>query len=322
MSIAARATALQGQYFFADFGSGKVFTLRHVGASWVATERTSQIITDAGAINNPSSFGEDAAGNLYLVDFDGEIFRLTPNAAATDSGDSLSGLGGNDMLFGGSGDDLLDGGAGADTLNGGGGFDRASYSQAAAGVTVNLGNAAQNTNEAAGDLFISIEGVNGSAFPDVITGDGSPNDLRGLGGNDTLNGAGGADVLTGGTGADKFIFDASALVQAQSGIFDHVTDYDRGGGTFNPAEGDQFDLSAFLSSVYNHGSGQPATALVRAITSGTDAILQVDVDGAANGQNWVTVAQLDGIQLGDTINVILDSVLSPPARPSRLFASR
>ena len=112
------AEALQGQYFFADFVQGKVFTLRFNGTAWVATERTAQIITDFGAINNPSSFGEDARGNLYLTDFDGEIFRLTPTVASADQADVLRGLGGNDMLFGGSGDDTLDGGPGADTLIG------------------------------------------------------------------------------------------------------------------------------------------------------------------------------------------------------------
>jgi glucose/arabinose dehydrogenase len=72
--------ALQGQYFFADFVQGKVFTLRFDGTAWVATDRTSQITTDFGAINNPSSFGEDARGNLYLVDLDGDIFRLAPRS--------------------------------------------------------------------------------------------------------------------------------------------------------------------------------------------------------------------------------------------------
>jgi glucose/arabinose dehydrogenase len=296
---------LQGQYFFADFSFGKIFTLRFDGSSWVATERTSQITTDAGAISNPSSFGEDAAGNLYLVDFDGEIFRLTPNVASADSGDSLAGLGGNDLLFGGSGDDVLDGGAGSDTLNGGNGFDRASYVQAPTGVVVNLGNPALNTNEATGDQFISIEGVNGSAFPDVITGDGNANDLRGLGGNDTLNGSNGADSLAGGGGADKFVFEAAAFAQAQSGVFDRVTDYDQSGGSFSAAEGDQLDLSAILSSVFN-GSGNPDGVLVRAVASGIGADLQIDADGALNGVSWTTTAHLDGIHAGNTVNVILN----------------
>src|SRR5262245_29340789 len=59
---------LQGQYFFADFVTSQVFTLRFDGTNWVATERTGQITPDVGTIDSPSSFGEDARGNLYLVD--------------------------------------------------------------------------------------------------------------------------------------------------------------------------------------------------------------------------------------------------------------
>ena len=130
--------ALQGQYFFADFIQNKVFTLRFDGSSWVATERTSQIIPNVGMVNSPSSFGEDARGNLYLVDFGGEIFKLTPMVASADQADILRGLGGNDMLFGGSGNDTLEGGPGADTLIGGPGMDTADYSASAAAVGVNL----------------------------------------------------------------------------------------------------------------------------------------------------------------------------------------
>jgi hypothetical protein len=71
--------ALQGQYFFADFVQGKVFTLAFNGSAWVATDRTSQIVTDIGSLTLPSSFGEDGRGNLYIVDLGGNIFRLTPN---------------------------------------------------------------------------------------------------------------------------------------------------------------------------------------------------------------------------------------------------
>jgi Ca2+-binding RTX toxin-like protein len=117
------AEALQGQYFFADFVQGKVFTLRFNGTAWVATDRTAQITEDFGTVGNVSSFGEDARGNLYLVDFDGDVFRLTPAVASADQADVLRGLGGNDLLFGGSGNDTVDGGPGADTLTGGQGDD-------------------------------------------------------------------------------------------------------------------------------------------------------------------------------------------------------
>ena len=93
---------LQGQYFFADEVAGKVFTLRFNGSTWVSTDRTSQITTDAGAINNPTSFGEDGRGNLYISDYDGDIFRLTPQVASADQGDSLT-VTAATKLFGGSG---------------------------------------------------------------------------------------------------------------------------------------------------------------------------------------------------------------------------
>jgi glucose/arabinose dehydrogenase/uncharacterized protein (DUF2141 family) len=122
-----QSEGLQGQYFFADEQAGKVFTLHFNGSNWDATERTSQIHTDAGTINNPTSFAEDARGNLYIVDYDGEVFRLTPNVTSADQNDILRGFGGDDTLYGGSGDDLLDGGTGNDTLNGGPGNDTFVY---------------------------------------------------------------------------------------------------------------------------------------------------------------------------------------------------
>ena len=127
---------LQGQYFFADFVQGKVFTLHFDGSAWTAVEHTSQITTDFGAINNPSSFGQDGRGNLYLVDFDGEVFKLTPRVTSFDQGDNLQGLGGDDMIYGGSGNDSLNGGAGNDMLLGGAGADRFMFDNATSGADV------------------------------------------------------------------------------------------------------------------------------------------------------------------------------------------
>lgn len=121
---------LQGQYFFADFVAGKIFTLRQDGTAWVSTDRTAQFAPDAGSLDNPSSFGEDGRGDLYIVDLDGDLFRLTPIIDSADQGDTLRGLAGDDVMFGGAGDDRLDGGPGADTLHGGSGFDTAAYAGA------------------------------------------------------------------------------------------------------------------------------------------------------------------------------------------------
>ncbi|MEA2923154.1 MAG: hypothetical protein QOD25_276, partial [Alphaproteobacteria bacterium] len=295
--------ALQGQYFFADFIQNKVFTLHFNGSSWVATERTSQIVPDVGMVNSPSSFGEDARGNLYLVDFGGEIFKLTPMVASADQADILRGLDGNDMLFGGSGNDTLEGGPGADTLIGGPGMDTADYSASAAAVSVNLFTGLGAGGDAQGDILGGIENIVGSAFNDTLTGDN---------GGNALNGGRGNDTLTGGPGADTFRFDPDALtpVQPGSAAFDRILDYDQGNsGIFNPAEGDAFDVSALLSA----GSGQPVGNLVRVLEnpSGTGAILQIDQDGITNGAHWTTIARLDGVHTGDGVKVIFDT--SQPA---------
>jgi len=118
-----QSDGLQGQYVFGDLSTGKVFTLRFNGSSWVSTEITSEITVDTGAITNIASFGEDALGNLYVVSLDGEVFSLTPNVVSNDQADVIDGLGGDDMIFAGAGNDTLSGGDGNDVLNGGVGND-------------------------------------------------------------------------------------------------------------------------------------------------------------------------------------------------------
>ncbi|EEW23671.1 calcium-binding protein, partial [Rhodobacter ferrooxidans] len=103
-------------------------------------------------------------------------------------------------------------GLGADRLEGGAGRDRADYSQATAGVLVDMLNGAINTGEAVGDVLVEIENLCGSQLGDVLIADNAANLLHGLSGNDqlfgragddTLLGGDGDDVLSGGTGADR-----------------------------------------------------------------------------------------------------------------------
>jgi glucose/arabinose dehydrogenase len=77
--------SLRGQYVFADEGNGNLWSIpvsqAVIGttiASDAFTVRRSDFAPDAGAIDNPASFGIDQAGNLYIVDLDGEIFELVP----------------------------------------------------------------------------------------------------------------------------------------------------------------------------------------------------------------------------------------------------
>lgn len=78
--------ALQGQYFFGDFVTANIWSVPAVRlvqgqtlASSAFTQRRTAFTPTAGTINNISSFGTDAAGNLYIVDYDGEIFVVEPS---------------------------------------------------------------------------------------------------------------------------------------------------------------------------------------------------------------------------------------------------
>ena len=154
-----------------------------------------------------------------------------------------------------------------------------------------------------------IENAVGGTGNDSIYGNSANNTLTGGAGNDVFDGNGGGDILIGNAGADKFIFDAAAYASATTGtpLIYHITDYDQGSnGSYNFAEGDQIDLSALLATAY--GSGQATSSLVRAVAdpTGTFAQLQIDVDGTANGTNWVTIAQLDGLHINNSLQVILN----------------
>ena len=128
------------------------------------------------------------------------------NALRGDDGnDVLVGRLGDDNLRGGDGNDLLIGGIGSDRLNGGDGFDTASYASAASRVSVSLNGMLDESGEAEGDSFISIENLLGSRFNDILTGDDIRNVIRGNDGNDLISGGDGNDVLRGDAGADRLL---------------------------------------------------------------------------------------------------------------------
>ncbi len=165
--------------------------------------------------------GGDAAGDTLtgIENVTGSAFddTLTGDSSANvlDGGagnDLLDGGAGNDSLYGGAGNDTLIGGAGSDILDGGAGTDTASYATSTAGVSVNLATGAASGGDAAGDTFISIENLTGSAFNDTLTGDSGANALDGGAGNDLLDGGVGNDSLYGGAGNDTLIGGAGSDV--------------------------------------------------------------------------------------------------------------
>ncbi len=127
---------------------------------------------------------------------------LEGTGTGTDYDDTLVGGSGDDRLLGHDGNDVLLGGGGTDAFDGGDGTDTVSYDGTAAGVGVDLSDAANNTGEAAGDTYASIENVIGTDYADSLTGDEGDNLLMGGAGDDTLSGGSGSDLLEGGDGDD------------------------------------------------------------------------------------------------------------------------
>lgn len=116
--------------------------------------------------------------------------------------DTVLGGDGDDTIYGGRSGDTLIGGAGADQLFGGKGRDFVSYSDAPRGITLDLAAPQNNTGDAAGDSFTSIENFEGSAYGDLMRGHSTRDRLFGGAGNDTLAGRGDNDKLVGGDGKD------------------------------------------------------------------------------------------------------------------------
>ena len=255
-----------------------------------------------------------------------EVIALGGNDKVTVSGGTniIDGGDGNDVLRGGSGDDLLIGGAGNDTLQGMRGSDRlrggegndrldggsdrnvdfADYSDATVGVEVNMATLQGRDNDDGSvgiDTFIRINGVIGSDFADVISGDALPNELRGGASNDRLEGGAGDDILIGDAGDDDILGgDGNDVVVWDLGDGDDTvqggagTNVGRLNGSLIAA--DAVELTANVASTvvdWNAGAGSPSfTGFAR---------LEFFLGG---GDDTVTVGALTGTSLGSiTLNL-------------------
>ncbi len=220
-----------------------------------------------------ASTGAEGLGDTFsdVENIIGSAFNdtLAGNAVAN----TIFGGAGSDSLIGGGGEDLLEGGAGGDALDGTGGYTYASYTRAASGVIVFLGGPQLNAGDAVGDTYVSIEGILGSAFADILGGDAANNVLQGFDGNDFLFGSDGLDFLVGGNGNDAMSggfgndrleggdgLDVLYLRDHATGLIANMTDTSRNTGE---AQGDiYFDIENIWGSRFNdvltgiEGAGQ------------------------------------------------------------------
>ena len=198
--------------------------------------------------------------------------RLEGGAGA----DFLLGEQGDDRLDGGDGDDLMSGGPGADTLDGGDGNDLVSYQGSTERVIIDLEEGTVAGGHADGDTLISVEGAQGSDYPDVLWGDDNDNVLFGSGGDDELVGRGGDDALIGDLGDDSRIGD-DTLSGGPGNDFLHG-----GGGTdlLHGGEGDDLLYGGWGTDGLHGGAGADTFAfdefsgdtLITDFTDGVDVI--------------------------------------------------
>lgn len=199
--------------------------------------------------------------------------------------DRLSGGLGIDTLQGDGGYDYLDGGASGDSLNGGEGFDYAVYSSATQGLIIDLQFAAsQNIGEAAGDTYVSIEGVLGTDFADSLRGDQNANWIYGNGGDDYLFGRAGGDVLLGGAGNDTLLGE-DGIDSLFGGI---GNDYLIGGAGSDSLTGD----AGFDYALYEYASTGIIADLQFALSQNT---------GEASGDTYTDVEGLVGSAANDSL---------------------
>ncbi len=99
-----------------------------------------------------------------------------------------------EYFSGGAGNDTLQGGSGLGTDQG---LNIVSYSDSSTtgAVVVNLATG-RSSGAAGNDVLIGFQGVFGSNFNDVLTGDGQDNIIQGMDGDDTIDGGAGWDVLS------------------------------------------------------------------------------------------------------------------------------
>lgn len=238
----------------APYGDGAGDTLTGIenlrgsafGDALVGSAGDNVIEGGAGADSLDGGYGNDTLS--YATSSAGVSVNLTNGIAqyADAAGDTfwsfenLIGSAFNDALVGDSGNNILTGGAGADTLSGVGGTDTASYRFATSGITASLYNTVRG-GEAIGDVYLSIENLEGSDFGDALIGDDTNNTLIGLAGNDNLHGRYGNDILIGGAGADVLTGsvgnDTAEYSTSTAGVSVNLT---AGTGSGGDAQGDTF----------------------------------------------------------------------------------
>ncbi|HGV4849595.1 Ig-like domain-containing protein [Enterobacter hormaechei] len=238
-----------------------------------------------------------------------EGYVLTAEAATGGHSGTITGTGYNDTFIAEDGTYTYNGSGGwnthsdYDTWSNTGGMDVVDYRNATSGITVDLRlSTAQDTGFGTTRL-LNIEGINGSDYDDVITGNSGDNQFEGRGGNDTFNiGSGGQDTLL-----YKLINASDATGGNGSDVVNGFTV-----GTWEgTADTDRIDLRDLLSDSGYTGTGSASYVngvatldssagniadYIRVVQNGSNTEIQVDLDGTGGQFSPTTLVTLNGVQ--------------------------
>ncbi|MCP1113833.1 Ig-like domain-containing protein [Enterobacter bugandensis] len=238
-----------------------------------------------------------------------ESYALTAEAATGGHQGTLTGTGYNDTFIAEAGTYTYNGSGGwtttseHDTWSSTGGMDVVDYRNATSGVTVDLGRSTAQSTGFDTVTLVNIEGINGSNFDDVITGNSGDNQFEGRGGNDTFNiGSGGHDTL---------LYKLINASDATGGNGHDVVNGFTVGTWEGTADTDRIDLRDLLSGSGYTGTGSASyvngvatldssagniTDYVRVVQNGSNTEIQVDLDGTAGQFSPTTLVTLNGVQ--------------------------
>ncbi|HGH4620323.1 TPA: Ig-like domain-containing protein [Enterobacter cloacae] len=238
-----------------------------------------------------------------------EGYVLTAEAATGGHSGTITGTGYNDTFIAEDGTYTYNGSGGwnthsdYDTWSNTGGMDVVDYRNATSGVTVDLRlSTAQDTGFGTSRL-LNIEGINGSNFDDVITGNSGDNQFEGRGGNDTFNiGSGGHDTL---------LYKLINATDATGGNGHDVVNGFTVGTWEGTADTDRIDLRDLLSGSGYTGTGSASyvngvatldssagniSDYIRVVQNGSNTEIQVDLDGTGGQFSPTTLVTLNGVQ--------------------------
>ncbi|EPN1446097.1 Ig-like domain-containing protein [Enterobacter hormaechei] len=238
-----------------------------------------------------------------------ESYALTAEAATGGHQGTLTGTGYNDTFIAEAGTYTYNGSGGwtttseHDTWSSTGGMDVVDYRNATSGVNVDLGRSTAQSTGFDTATLVNIEGINGSDYDDVITGNSGDNQFEGRGGNDTFNiGSGGHDTLL-----YKLINASDATGGNGSDVVNGFTV-----GTWEgTADTDRIDLRDLLSDSGYTGTGSASYVngvatldssagniadYIRVVQNGSNTEIQVDLDGTGGQFSPTTLVTLNGVQ--------------------------